>query len=249
MRLRGPGAEFVNVTSIPPNLFDSAVHGHARGAFSGADAEAPGLLKRNAGGAVVLDEVGDLPPEVQPKLLRFLESGEIQPLGKRPENVDVLVIAATNRFDAVSQGGQFRSDLLARFTHRLVLPPLRERPEDVFAIADALAASRRAKCYQRESVEAKAVEQLLLRPWDNFNTRELLQCVEFAATRNAPPVLRERDVIEALKALESPRHPRPTTSVTRARARDAVAAAGGNESEAAKRLGIDRGRLLRKLKE
>jgi transcriptional regulator of acetoin/glycerol metabolism len=246
-RLRQGPYEPVNVTAVTRDLFDSALFGHARGAFSGAAKASDGIIKRNAGGTVFLDEIGDLPLESQPKLLRFLDSGEIQPLGKPPEVVNVLLVAATNRFDLLEQGDGLRSDLLARFTWRLTLSPLRERPEDIFAIANAFAIHLVPGGYLPESVDCRAVEQLLLWQWDRENSRELRRCILNSAARTAPPALPHRALSDALAALAPSKRPRPTTSLSGARAAKAVDDAGGNVSQAADHLGVSRGLLLRKL--
>ena len=123
-----------NCTTTTRELADSQLFGHRRGAFTGAVADQPGLLRTAAGGTLFLDEVGDLPLDVQPKLLRFLEQGEIMPVGEtRPQRVDVRVLAATNA--ALEQRvaeGRFREDLYYRLSViRIHVPPLRQRREEI----------------------------------------------------------------------------------------------------------------------
>ncbi len=115
-------------------LFESRLFGHLRGSFTGAAADHRGLIREAEGGALLLDEIGELSPEVQPKLLRFLQEGEILPVGaSRPIKSDVRVIAATNRdLEADVRSGRFRADLFERLNVlRLDVPPLRNRREDI----------------------------------------------------------------------------------------------------------------------
>lgn len=123
-----------NCTSATRELADSQLFGHRRGSFTGALADQPGVLRTAVGGTLFLDEVGDLPLDVQPKLLRFLEQGEVLPVGEtRPTRVDVRVVAATNADleQRVAQG-RFREDLFYRLSViRIHVPPLRERREEI----------------------------------------------------------------------------------------------------------------------
>ncbi len=128
-----------NCTAVPKDLADSQLFGHRKGAFTGATADHPGVIRAAAGGTLYLDEVGDIGLDVQPKLLRFLESSEIQPLGEpRPQRVDVRIIASTNRnLQQMVADGQFREDLFYRLNVvPLHVPPLRERREEVPPLAE-----------------------------------------------------------------------------------------------------------------
>ena len=123
-----------NCTGVPRDMVDSQLFGHRRGAFTGAHENAPGVVRTAAGGTLLLDEIGELELQVQPKLLRFLERNEIHPIGEaRPVEVDVRVIAATNAdLDQRVQDGRFREDLFFRLNIiRLRIPPLRDRREDI----------------------------------------------------------------------------------------------------------------------
>jgi hydrogenase-4 transcriptional activator len=123
-----------NCTSATRELADSQLFGHRRGAFTGAVADQPGVLRTAVGGTLFLDEVGDLPIDVQPKLLRFLEQGEVLPVGEtRPVRVDVRVVAATNAdLEQRVAEATFREDLFYRLSViRIQLPPLRERREEI----------------------------------------------------------------------------------------------------------------------
>ncbi len=123
-----------NCTTTTRDLADSQLFGHRRGSFTGAVTDQPGLIRSAAGGSLFLDEIGDLPPDIQPKLLRFLEQGEIMPVGEtRPQKVDVRVLAATNAdLEQRVAEGKFREDLYYRLSViRIHVPPLRERREEV----------------------------------------------------------------------------------------------------------------------
>jgi len=123
-----------NCTSATRELADSQLFGHRRGAFTGAVADQPGVLRTAVGGTLFLDEVGDLPLDVQPKLLRFLEQGEVLPVGEtRPSRIDVRVVAATNAdLEQRVAEGKFREDLFYRLSViRIHVPPLRERREEI----------------------------------------------------------------------------------------------------------------------
>jgi hydrogenase-4 transcriptional activator len=127
-----------NCSSIPRELAESELFGHRKGAFTGATQDSPGIIRSAEGGTLFLDEIGDLPLEIQPKLLRFLENGEIQPVGTtKILKVDVRVIAATNRdLNSMVVEGKYRADLLYRInTITILLPPLRERHEDIPLLA------------------------------------------------------------------------------------------------------------------
>ena len=132
-----------NCTTTTRELADSQLFGHRRGSFTGAVSDQPGLIRTAAGGTLFLDEVGDLPLDVQPKLLRFLEQGEIMPVGEnRPQAVDVRVLAATNAdLEQRVAEGKFREDLYYRLSViRIHVPPLRQRREEIPHLAHVLPA-------------------------------------------------------------------------------------------------------------
>jgi transcriptional regulator with GAF, ATPase, and Fis domain len=123
-----------NCTAVPKELAEGHLFGYRRGAFTGAVADSPGMIRAADGGTLFLDEIGDLPIDVQPKLLRFLQEGEVQPIGeKRPIKVDVRIIAATNMpLEQRVADGTFREDLYYRLNViRLRVPPLRERRSEI----------------------------------------------------------------------------------------------------------------------
>jgi DNA-binding NtrC family response regulator len=128
----------INCAAIPAPLIESELFGYKRGAFSGADRDKLGLVRAANGGTLFLDEIGDMPAEVQVKLLRVLETREVYPVGAtQGEKIDVRVICATHRdLKRLENEGRFRGDLFARLNdYRVLLPPLRERKEDLYLLA------------------------------------------------------------------------------------------------------------------
>ncbi len=122
-----------NMTAVPRDMLEGQLFGYRRGAFTGAVHDAKGIIREAEGGTLFIDEIGELSLDLQPKLLRFLESGEIQPLGERPQKVDVRVVAATNaRLEELVRAGRFREDLFYRLNAvSLAVPPLRDRREEI----------------------------------------------------------------------------------------------------------------------
>jgi DNA-binding NtrC family response regulator/tetratricopeptide (TPR) repeat protein len=165
-----------NCTTIPRDLLESQLFGHRRGAFTGADRDQLGLIRSAAGGTLFLDEVGELGLDLQPKLLRFLESGEISPLGEAGSlNVDVRIVAATNsNLEDAVRAGKFREDLFYRLNVvRLSIRPLRERRDEIPGFVNhfvARAAEEFRKGHLR--VAEETMERLLLYRWPG-NVRQL----------------------------------------------------------------------------
>jgi DNA-binding NtrC family response regulator len=165
-----------NCAAIPREMLESQLFGHRRGAFTGADRDNPGVIRAARDGTLFLDEVGELSLELQPKLLRFLESGEISPLGEPgPLHVDVRIVAATNsHLELMVQQGRFREDLFYRLNViRLTVPPLRDRRDEIPALVHhfvARAAQEFGKGRMR--VGEETMEHLLLYSWPG-NVRQL----------------------------------------------------------------------------
>jgi DNA-binding NtrC family response regulator len=244
-RLRpGKRPEFVNVAAIASTVFESQLFGHVRGAFSSADSAEPGILRQNDGGTVVFDEIGELPLNVQPKLLRLLETQDILPVGaNRSVAVNVAIVGATNRIleDEVASG-TFRRDLYARFLAAVIeLPPLRERSEDIYSIAKALQASA-PTALTPDRVEVEAIELLMQLPL-SANVRELRAIVEQAMATEPTGRL----TLRALRQVAGVQEPPKRTALTRAAVEKALEKSGGNKSEAARILGVNRPMLLRVL--
>jgi DNA-binding NtrC family response regulator len=173
----------VNCGALPENLVESELFGHRKGAFTGADANRKGLFEVANGGTLFLDEVGELDKGVQVKLLRFLESGEIRRVGENePFRVDVRVLCATNRdLREMVANDQFREDLFFRInTFEIYLAPLRERRDDIAALAAHLLtrqASRRG--LTESSIVPESIEALMAHDWPG-NIRELANMIERA---------------------------------------------------------------------
>ena len=231
----------VNIAGVAAGVFESQLFGHVAGAFSGSRGAAPGIIVAHDGGTVFLDEIGELPLPLQSKLLRLLDNREVLPVGAdRAIHADVLMLAATNRpLEQMVEQGDFRSDLYARLSQaRIPLPPLRDRSEDIFAIAGALA-RRSGGELNAADVEIEAVERLLLQPWPR-NVRQLMSSLEAAHRVDPAPGLR-------LWALEQVLGPAPDIkpALNREIVEAMVEACDGNVTEAAKKLGVSRGKLLR----
>jgi transcriptional regulator with PAS, ATPase and Fis domain len=172
---RGPFVGF-NCTAIPRELVESQLFGHRRGAFTGATDTFQGVIRAAERGTLFLDEVGDLDLSIQPKLLRFLESAEIQPVGEaRTQRVSVRIVAATNaNIDQLVEQGRFRRDLYYRIgVARIDLPPLRERKDEIPALA-ALFVNRYARECRRADLRLgdDCIAALLLYDWPG-NIRQL----------------------------------------------------------------------------
>jgi DNA-binding NtrC family response regulator len=165
-----------NCAALPRDMLESQLFGHRRGAFTGADRDNPGLIRSARGGTLFLDEIGELSIDLQPKLLRFLESGEICPLGETtPFTVDVRIVAATNaRLEQAVKEGRFREDLFYRLHGvRLEIPPLRERRDELPSLVHHFlgrAAIEFKKGHVR--IAEDTMERLLLAPWPG-NIRQL----------------------------------------------------------------------------
>ncbi len=182
----------INCGALPEHLFESELFGHRKGAFTGADEHRTGLLQVANGGTLFLDEIGELPKPMQAKLLRFLENGEVRRIGdNEPIACDVRVVCATNRNLAeMVSSGDFREDLWFRVnTFEIVVPPLRERIDDVPLLARRLAARHgTAFAGEGELFAPEALEALMAHQWPG-NVRELANVVEHAAILcEAPPI-------------------------------------------------------------
>jgi DNA-binding NtrC family response regulator len=246
----------INCAAIPATLLESELFGHERGAFTGAIAAKPGLFELAHGGTLFLDEIGALPLELQPKLLRALESRTIRRVGgQQGRQVDVRVIGATHLdLAAAAARGEFREDLFYRLNVvALVLPPLRERDGDIELLAETFLA-RIAAGYGLPVPALPPELRAALRAyaWPG-NIRELRNAIERALVLSPRGTLRAEELIPAPPRTSArgsqPGLPFPATIdvLIRAAAQAMLELAGGNKSEAARRLGISRPRLQRLL--
>jgi DNA-binding NtrC family response regulator/tetratricopeptide (TPR) repeat protein len=261
-----------NCTAVPKELSEGYLFGYRRGAFTGAVQDSHGVIRTAAGGTLFLDEVGDLPLDVQPKLLRFLQEGEIQPLGEqRPSKVDVRIIAATNTDleDMVAQG-RFREDLYYRLNViRLRVPPLRERRSEIPTIVNYYVNHYSAKFGRKDiQITPQAVDLLMVSDWPG-NVRQLCNEIQRTVARAEDgTIITPEQLSPELKRTSSPTTPTgasiaslPSSSlqrtggtladalaeVERRMISDALRRHGGNISRAARELGLTRRGLYLKL--
>jgi two-component system nitrogen regulation response regulator NtrX len=256
----------VNCAAIPRDLVESEMFGHERGAFTGATDRRIGRFELADRGTLLLDEVGDLGAEAQAKLLRAIESGEIERVGgSKPIRVDVRVLSATNKdLTRAVADGSFREDLYFRLNViPLEIPPLRDRPDDVPALVRHFSALHRGRTGQPlTSWSADAIDALTRYRWPG-NVRELANIVERIAILNPGREVTSGEVREVLPngpmRLAEPA-PLPNATVLEASLTDtlddyertlitrALSVAGGNIAEAARRLQTDRPNLYRRMK-
>jgi two-component system nitrogen regulation response regulator NtrX len=256
----------VNCAALPRDLVESEMFGHERGAFTGAAERRIGRFELAHRGTLLLDEVGDLGPEAQAKLLRAIEAGEIERLGgAKPIPVDVRIVAATNKaLQRAARDGSFREDLLFRLNViPIEVPPLRERPGDIPALIAHFAAVFRVRT-GRASAEwtSEAIALLQRNSWPG-NVRELANIVERLVILHPGSPITPREVAQVLPAADesSSRHvvlpdagPQDASltelldEYERVLIVRALAATNGNIAEAARRLKTDRPNLYRRMK-
>ncbi len=246
----------VNCGALSPSLIESELFGHKKGAFTGASQDRRGCFEEADTGTLLLDEVGELPLQLQVKLLRVLQQGEIQRVGEdRPRRVDVRILAATNRdIDDDVAAGHFREDLYYRLAGvRVPVPPLRDRPDDIPLLAEhflarfAAESARRGREKQTAGLSAEAVAALVDREWRG-NVRELENVLRLAWIRvPAGQALRPEHLGLPQVATREPVHP-SLAKLEEAAIRKAMDKSDGNVAGAARILGIDRTTLWRKLK-
>jgi transcriptional regulator with GAF, ATPase, and Fis domain len=238
----------VNCTAVPESLLESELFGHVRGSFTGAIADRRGRFALAGRGTIFLDEVGDTSQEFQAKLLRVLEDGEFYPVGaERPERTEARVMAATHRdLEQRVADGSFREDLYYRLrVVEIVLPPLRERRDDIPALARHFVRKASEDQHRTEpAISDAAMDTLHAHDWPG-NVRELENCLSRAVVLASGSVIRpehlglhERDehAVEGFPTLES---------MESDHLHRALAAAGGNRTRAAEILGVSKPRLYR----
>ncbi len=241
----------VNTGALPDGIFESELFGHVKGAFTDARNDRIGRFELADGGTIFLDEIGNVPMRQQAKLLRVLESGEIERLGSsRTRKVDVRVISATNTdLRAGCASGQFREDLLFRLnTVEIHVPPLRERREDIAALAVHFLA-RYASRYRRPvtGFDAAALQQLLQHSWPG-NVRELEHTLERAVLMCRTHEIQASDLgLNLQRAPSQNLEELSLESVEAILIRKALQRFQGNVSQAAEALGLSRGALYRRM--
>lgn len=261
-----------NCTAVPKELSEGYLFGYRRGAFTGAVTDSAGVIRTAAGGTLFLDEIGDLPLDLQPKLLRFLQEGEIQPLGEqRPIKVDVRIIAATNTdLEEMVAQSRFREDLYYRLNViRLRVPPLRERRSEIPTIVNYYINHYSAKFGRKDlQITPPAVDLLMVSDWPG-NVRQLCNEIQRVVARAEDSTVITPDHLSPeLKRTSSPTTPSSPVStlnsmpsnaldnvtladaladVERRMIADALRKHGGNISRAARELGLTRRGLYLKL--
>jgi transcriptional regulator with PAS, ATPase and Fis domain len=243
----------INCAALPENLVESELFGYEKGAFTGADSSKPGLFELADKGTLFLDEIGELQVQTQVKLLRVLDGYPFYRLGgHRKIKVDVRIVAATNQdLDAAVTAGRFRQDLFHRLGQfQLRVPPLRERPEDIVALAEHFLALKNPN----GSFSPDAISALLSHSWPG-NVRELRNLIARVAVESREPEIRKAQITAAISG--NPVAQRQATSMPIGNLDSmeeqmiirALERSGGHRSQAAEQLGISRRTLSRKLKE
>jgi len=248
-RARGPFVAF-NCGAIPESLLESELFGHVKGSFTGATRTRKGRFELAHGGTILLDEVADISPAMQVKLLRVLQEGTFEPVGSEHSvHVDVRVISATNK-DLRSEvaAGRFREDLFYRLcVVPVTVPPLRDRRDDLSRIAEHVLSEAAADAGRAPlALSSEALEVLMDHDWPG-NVRELQNALQYAAIKckngqilqqHLPPAVRVR--VEHFRPRPTQRHRLSTEAVI-----GALEETGGNRTEAAKVLGVSRATLYR----
>ena len=259
-----------NVTAVPREMLEGQLFGYRRGAFTGAVTDAKGLIREAEGGTLFIDEIGELSPDLQPKLLRFLESGEIQPLGERPQRVEVRIVAATNaHLDRLVREGRFREDLFYRLNVvSLTIPPLRERREEIPTLLHHFLTQHAKEAGKLiPQLSAQVLERLSAYDWPG-NVRQLTN-----ELKRIVALCDENEIVGMEQLSESIRQPTPAPAappstsadptvtvrldqtlqemyddVERAAIPRALRLSRQNQTETARRLGITRKGLFLKRK-
>jgi two-component system response regulator HydG len=249
----------INCTALPENLLESELFGHVKGAFTDAKIGRSGLFVKASGGTLLLDEIGEMPTSLQPKLLRALQERMVRPVGSDAEvPFDVRVIAATNRnLEAEVADKRFREDLFYRINViHVEVPALRERGPDILLLAEHYIQHFSTQLEKPVSgLSHQAAERLLAYDWPG-NVRELQNCIERAVALTQQDDLQVDDLPEKVRKYRpshvlvvsnAPSELLPMEEVERRYVLRVLEAVSGNKKEAAKVLGFDRKTLYRKL--
>jgi DNA-binding NtrC family response regulator len=249
----------INCAAMPEQLLESELFGHTKGAFTDARTARPGLFVQAKGGTIFLDEIGDMPLGLQPKLLRALQERSVRPVGGDHETpIDVRVVAASNRdLETAIEERKFREDLYYRINViHVELPPLRARGADVLLLAQHYLEHFAAQSQKDvRSLDSEAAERLSAYAWPG-NVRELANCLERAValtrsesigTADLPEKIRNYRTSHVLVAATDPSELVPLEEVEKRYILRVLEAVGGNKTLAAQVLGLDRKTLYRKL--
>lgn len=262
IHFNGPWAEKpflpVDCSAIPANLVESELFGHEKGSFTGADYSKKGLFRLAEGGTVFLDEIGELPQDVQPKLLRALQEREVKPVGgSKYIPIDVRIIAATNQnLELAISGGRFREDLFYRLNVvQIVVPPLRERRDDIPLLIHHFIEKYRKRHEKSKirRVSPEALQVLMLYHWPG-NVRELENIIERTFALEANEAIQISDLPDYLTQQVPKDVPsrgtvlRSLQEIEKEAIDRTLRAVNGDKNRAAKILNIDRTTLYRKIK-
>ncbi len=254
LRAEGPFVK-VNCSALSEGLLESELFGHVKGAFTGALADRRGRFEEADGGTILLDEIGDVSPAVQVKLLRVLQERTVERVGdNRPVPVDVRVVTATHRdLEQLVAAGRVREDFYYRIrVVALRLPPLRERREDIPLLVEHFLGRLRGGPVPSDAVAPEALRLLLDHPWPG-NVRELENALEHAHVLSRGRPIRPEHLPPELLAAGGAGRPLAAAPPHSATERDLIAAAlartGWHRTRAARQLGIDRTTLWRKIRE
>jgi len=242
----------VNCAAIPKDLIESELFGHLKGSFTGAIKDRKGKFSLANGGTLFLDEIGELPIDLQPKLLRALQEQQIEPVGGTTEQVDVRVIAATNRnLEEAMRNGTFREDLYYRLAVvPIEIPPLRERKEDIPALAHHFL--KKLNVPADVTLTSDAIELMKTYHWPG-NIRELQNVIERSVILRTSNEIRGADLNlrgsagSSQTLIQLPREGHNLIEVEKQLIKQALSMAGNNQSEAARLLSIPRHVLLYRL--
>ncbi len=245
----------VDCGALTPTLIESELFGHVRGAFTGATQSRQGLLASARGGTVFLDEIAELPLELQSKLLRALQEREIKPIGSNERmRLEARVIAATNQdIEAAIKQGTVRKDLYFRLNVvSIKMPPLRERKSDIPALVHTFIERNSREDDRVVDVSPDAMARLLNYNWPG-NVRELENCIQRALVLDGGPVIQVKDLPSNVLYQVGPEEGKPPVSSLAELERHAILQAlestGGDRMRAARLLGIGKTTIYRKLKE
>ncbi|MBL8859951.1 MAG: sigma 54-interacting transcriptional regulator [Planctomycetes bacterium] len=243
-----------NCAALPETLIEAELFGYKKGAYTGADADRPGLFERASGGTLFLDEIGELPLELQAKLLRVLETGEVRRLGDSVvRRTDVRLVAATNRdLDLAVREQRFRADLMYRLDAlRIAMPTLEQRVDDIPRLVAHFLRLEEAKSGVRRAISAAVVSKLCTRSWPG-NVRELANevarlCVLSNGDIDDPALVRAARRTSGAGADKT--GVRPLAELERDAILQAIEEAGGDKGRAAEMLGISRAKIYQRIKD